>query len=347
MPDYPISTTDDKIATPGDLAVARRALDEAASLPEVASLIDRADVMRIVARKVQLSLDAQNDWASFKLDAERRAGDMLEDIIVRGRPKTKSSRDEIISSRDDFQSPRLAELGISLNQSHKWQKIASIPAETYEHYKTVTREQGKEITETGALRIAKELERAAKQAQNAGLVDASIGLRDAMEGEVFSTIVVDPPWDFGDEGDVEQFGRGRPTYAAMPIADIAELPIVDVAAENAHLYLWITNRSLPKGFALLDAWGFRYVTMLTWCKPSIGMGNYFRGSTEHVLFGVRGSLPLLRRDVGTWFAAPRSNRHSAKPDAFYELIETCSPGPWLDVFARTERSGWMTWGAEV
>lgn len=133
----------------------------------------------------------------------------------------------------------------------------------------------------------------------------------------------------------------------MPFDDVAALPIDDVSSGNAHLYLWITNRSLPKGFSLLERWGYRYVTMLTWCKPSIGLGNYFRGSTEQVLFGVRGSLPLLKNNVGTWFAADRGVRHSQKPDAFYELVESCSPGPWLDVFARSERPGWVTWGAEV
>lgn len=163
----------------------------------------------------------------------------------------------------------------------------------------------------------------------------------------YQTIVLDPPWDWGDEGDQDQFGRARPTYGTMSFEEIIDLPVFDLAAEDAHIYLWITNRSLPKGFELLRAWDFRYVTTLTWCKPSIGMGNYFRGSTEQVLFGVRGSLPLLRRDVGTWFEAPRPGRHSAKPETFYQLVESCSPGPWLEMFARQPRNGWVLWGAEA
>jgi len=163
----------------------------------------------------------------------------------------------------------------------------------------------------------------------------------------YQTIVIDPPWDWGDEGDVNQFGRARPPYPTMSFEEIAALGVSDLAAENAHLYLWITNRSLPKGFGLLQKWGFRYITVLTWVKPSFGMGNYFRGTTEHVLFGVRGSLPLLRHDVGTHFTAERPGQHSAKPDAFYELVETCSPGPRLEMFARKKRNGWTVWGAEV
>jgi N6-adenosine-specific RNA methylase IME4 len=163
----------------------------------------------------------------------------------------------------------------------------------------------------------------------------------------YPTIVIDPPWDWGDEGDADQFGRARPTYATMSIEQIAALPVGDLAAASAHIYLWITNRSLPKGFDLLATWGFRYITCLTWCKPSIGMGNYYRGSTEQVLFGVRGSLGLLRSDMGTWFQARRPGPHSAKPDEFYRMVETCSPGPWLEMFARQSRPGWTAWGAEA
>jgi N6-adenosine-specific RNA methylase IME4 len=164
----------------------------------------------------------------------------------------------------------------------------------------------------------------------------------------YQTIVLDPPWDYSDEGEEGNvFGRGRPPYPTMSIDQIAaELPVETLAADNAHIYLWITNRSLPKGFGLIEKWGFRYVTMLTWVKPSIGMGNYFRGTTEHVLFGVRGSLPLLRQDVGTHFTADRGKEHSNKPDEFYDLIQTCSPEPRLDMFYGKKRNGWTPWGVK-
>ena len=121
-----------------------------------------------------------------------------------------------------------------------------------------------------------------------------------------------------------------------------------MADEDCQLYMWVVNYSLPRAFDLLAEWGFRYVTCVTWCKPSIGMGAYFRGSTEHVLFAVRGGQPLKRKDVGTWFAANRGpGGHSSKPPEFMELLETCSPGPYLEMFARSERDGWVSWGAEV
>lgn len=209
-----------------------------------------------------------------------------------------------------------------------------------------------EMDKTGNVEAAhrklKESRRQKKREANRQQIESAPTLDAALVAAKFSTIVVDPPWDWGDEGDVDQLGRARPTFETMPLEDLLKFPITDKADSDAHLYLWITNRSLPKGFALLEAWGFRYVTCLTWCKPSIGMGNYFRGSTEQVLFGVRGSMPLLRKDVGTWFAANRPGElHSQKPDEFYSLIETCSPGPYLDVFARRSRQGWTCWGGEL
>lgn len=197
-----------------------------------------------------------------------------------------------------------------------------------------------------AKREQKEARREATRAENAAVIKRAPSLE--VVSSVFSTIVIDPPWDWSDEGDADQLGRSRPDYATMTIDQIAALPVSRLAAQDAHLYLWITNRSLPKGFALLDAWGFRYITALTWVKPHYGMGNYFRGQTEHVLFGVRGSLPLKRKDVGTVFHAPRgSGGHSSKPSEFLDIVESCSPGPYLEMFSRAGRDGWTRWGQDA
>jgi N6-adenosine-specific RNA methylase IME4 len=132
----------------------------------------------------------------------------------------------------------------------------------------------------------------------------------------------------------------------MSMEEIRELPVSDLAADDAHLYLWVTNSFIGEGAGLFPAWGFRYNTVLTWVKPSIGCGHYFRSRTEHVLFGRRGRLPTLRNDQGNVIEAPRG-RHSEKPEVFYELVERSSPGPYLDMFARRLRPGWTSWGNEV
>lgn len=196
-------------------------------------------------------------------------------------------------------------------------------------------------------RTLREDAREQRRDENRALIAATPAITAAAIARRFATITIDPPWDWGDEGDKDQMGRARPTYGTMALSELLELPVGDMADTDCHIYLWITNRSLPKGFQLLERWGFRYITALTWCKPSIGMGNYFRGSTEQILFGVKGSQPLRRKDVGTWFQAPRGpNGHSSKPVSFYDLVESCSPGPYLEIFARSGRDDWTSWGAE-
>ena len=282
--------------------------------------------------KAGQGLEMQNDVAEIKLRAERRAGELLGEM---------EKHPGGLSHDVTTPPPKLAELGISGMQSSRWQTEASVSEADFERHVAKVKDSGGELTSVGLLHLAKEQRREEARSDDGERVSEVSPLEDI---RAHSAIVLDPPWDWSDEGDVSQFGRARPRYATMPLAEIAALPIERLAEPNAHIYLWITNRSLPKGFALLDGWGFRYITMLTWCKPSIGMGNYFRGSTEQVLFGVRGSLGLQRHDVGTWFQAARGKEHSAKPDALYELVEQCSPGPWLELFARQERSGWTVWG---
>lgn len=191
-------------------------------------------------------------------------------------------------------------------------------------------------------RAEKEAAREADRQENAAKIET---LHSPLEAQgLFQTIVIDPPWDWSDEGDVNQFGRAKPDYHTMTIDEIERLPIGQIADDNCHLYLWVTNRSLPKAFRLISAWGFRYVTCITWVKPSIGVGNYFRGSTEQILFAIKGSQQLRRHDVGTHFNAPRGKGHSAKPEEFYSIVESCSYGPYIDIFGRRERDGWSVWG---
>lgn len=159
----------------------------------------------------------------------------------------------------------------------------------------------------------------------------------------FRTIYADPPWPFDDTA---TRGAAENHYPTMSIAEICALPVSDLAADDAHLYLWTTNSHLHDAFHVAAAWGFEYKTLITWVKPQIGLGHYFRGATEHILFCVRGDLPMSQVGERNWFEAPRQE-HSRKPALFYDLIERCSPGPRLELFARTKRAGWVAWGNEV
>jgi N6-adenosine-specific RNA methylase IME4 len=160
----------------------------------------------------------------------------------------------------------------------------------------------------------------------------------------FSTVVVDPPWDYNDRGFSRRNAESR--YRCLSLAEIAAVPIEAWASVHSHLYLWTTNAFMEHAFSLARLWGFRPKTVITWVKPQLGTGHYYRNTTEHAIFATRGSLDVLRHNARTDFTAPRA-RHSAKPDAFYELVESMSPPARLDVFARRTRAGWSVFGDEV
>ena len=140
-------------------------------------------------------------------------------------------------------------------------------------------------------------------------------------------------------------------YPLMKTKEIIAIPIQDFVEENAHLYLWTTNNFLPDALKVMESWGFKYKTMITWVKDRFGLGQYFRGITEHCLFGVRGNLPYKtldgKRQQGvTVINAPR-REHSQKPDEMYEMIEKVSYAPYLELFARNKRDNWDIWGNEL
>lgn len=173
---------------------------------------------------------------------------------------------------------------------------------------------------------------------------------------LYRTVVADPPWRYRTSAGLTTRTRGDGTFApeaernypTMTAGEVAALPVQEWVADDAHLYLWVTNPMLPESFAIAEAWGFRYVTLLTWRKlGTLGMGYYFRGDTEHVLFAVRGKAPIpAAARPRNWFAAAKTG-HSRKPDLFYEMVERVSPEPRLELFARRRRFGWDVWGNEA
>ena len=189
------------------------------------------------------------------------------------------------------------------------------------------------------------------------VVDASVALLTETAGRRYSTILADPPWQFQNRtGKVAPEHRRLNRYSTMTLDDIKALPIPTVCASTAHLYLWVPNALLPCGLAVLAAWGFEYKSNLVWHKvrkdggpDGRGVGFYFRNTTELILFGVRGknarTLQPGRSQVN--IICTQKREHSRKPDEAYGLIERCSPGPFLELFARGARPGWTAWGNQV
>lgn len=199
----------------------------------------------------------------------------------------------------------------------------------------------------------------------------------------YSTIVADPPWGY--EGRTAPWrSTSEASYSLMTLGEIMALPVADLAAPNAHLYLWAVLPMMAEAYRVIDAWGFTADTALTWCKPGVGLGAGYRGNTEHLIVARRGwssvnptcaacggrargarkcgcdapvwrvkgqpiegameqRRPFATTADGTWYTAPRGP-HSAKPPLFADLIERMSPGPYLELFARSPRLGWDAWG---
>lgn len=179
----------------------------------------------------------------------------------------------------------------------------------------------------------------------------------SVQGKKFSTILADPPWQFENRsGKIAPEHRRLSRYATMTLAQVLDLPVARVSADTAHLYLWCPNALLPDGLIVMKAWGFTYKSNVVWHKvrkdggsDGRGVGFYFRNVTELILFGVRGknarTLTPGRRQVN--FLATRKREHSRKPDEQYEIIEACSPAPFLELFARGTRQNWTTWGNQA
>jgi N6-adenosine-specific RNA methylase IME4 len=186
---------------------------------------------------------------------------------------------------------------------------------------------------------------------------SGVDLIEGMEGSRFATVLADPPWKFLNRtGKIAPEHRRLSRYSTMDLEEIAALPINTITNSTAHLYLWVPNALIPDGLRVMAAWGFTYKSNLVWHKVRLdggsdgrGVGFYFRNVTELVLFGVKGrharTLKPARTQVN--LLASRKREHSRKPDEQYSIIEACSPGPFLELFARGTRPGWITWGNQA
>lgn len=172
----------------------------------------------------------------------------------------------------------------------------------------------------------------------------------------FGTILIDPPWRFANRtGKMAPEHKRLRRYSTLSFDEIAALPIGRLALPQSHLYLWCPNALLHEALTIMREWGFTYKTNLVWYKvrkdggpDGRGVGFYFRNVTELVLFGVKGKLRTLapgRRQTNMLIT--RKQEHSRKPDELYGIIEQCSPGPHLELFARQRRKGWTQWGDEI
>lgn len=185
-------------------------------------------------------------------------------------------------------------------------------------------------------------------------MNASDDLLKSVGNRKFSTVLADPPWQFTNRtGKMAPEHKRLQRYPTMSLKEIKALPLEAITNTPAHLYLWVPNALLPEGLEVMSHWGFQYKTNLIWYKirkdggpDRRGVGFYFRNVTEVILFGVRGSKArtLAPGRSQENIITSMKREHSRKPDEQYKVIESCSPGPYLELFSRGSRKGWFSWG---
>lgn len=260
--------------------------------------------------------------------------------------------DELVvpSSEDDGKDPLAAEFGRRGGLKGGRARADNMTAE--ERTESARRAAA---ARWGVKASAVEVPKQTPEERAAMLAAAADSLRAAVGDQPFGTIVADPPWRFTNRtGKVAPEHKRLSRYDTMSIAEIADLPVREVAADKSHCYLWTPNALVPDALKVLESWGFTYKTMFIWHKvrkdggsDGRGVGFYFRNVTETILFGVRGSLRTFqpgRTQVN--LLATRKREHSRKPDEMYGIVQECSPGPFLEMFARYPQPGWSAWGDE-
>ena len=333
---------------------ARTALAAAHGIDEVKEIRDKAEAMRAYAR---LAGDTQMQrWmAEIKLRAERRAGDLLAEMAASG---ARHSGHGDQKTESQAATPKLKDLGISRDQASRWQACAALPQADFEAW--LAAHTGDKMPSSSGLRNLVKI-RAAKATATGQVttLGGEIADLDALAVDwphAYGVIYVDPPWRFETYSGA---GKARAAETHYPTLDMQTLSamwpdVQALAAPDCALFLWVVAPLLPDALHLIEDWGFTYKTVaFTWVKENPsgagfhkGMGYWTRANPEICLLATRGAPTRLARDVDQLVIAPRG-AHSAKPEEVPARIERLVAGPYLELFARRERSGWTVWGNEV
>ena len=318
VPERPAETT-----ALAPLAAVELALANAEHVEDVKEIRDKAEAVRTYAERAGLGLERQNAAAEIRLRAERRAGEMLAKMALHGGDRRGADAGERVT---------LTDLGVSKDQSARWQKLARVSAGDFDAHVTAVKERGEELTTAGLLRLAKPARRrtakaepADEDAPDAGVVETLAELIDS--GVKFGCLYADPPWP------EEEVGDG-PT-----VGELSALPVGVLAADEAQLHLWTPDRHLFSALGMLHAWGFEYAGTFAWCKPGGSPGRPWRPAHDLLLCGVRGGRPAAGKNAASWLAAGKP-RGGGKPAKVRKLLETVAPGPRAELFTVRDTPGW-------
>ncbi len=313
---------------------ATQLLAEVRSIDDAKELIDLAEAARVYAKQVKLGLEAQNHAAEIKLRAQRRAGEILDTMEKNKGGWIEHNLTLLDESSSCIQPPKYEDIGITYKDAHVWQTLAAMPEPLFERFITDKREAIEEITTAGIYREARRF------------IAANKNDTHSLPTDKYRIIYADPPWKYGDRL-LEGYGPAEFHYPTMDIDEICELPINELAEENAVLFLWVTSPILPQVFDVISAWGFEYKASFIWDKMRHNYGHYNSVRHEFLLLCTRGScLP----DSGELIDSVQSierNGHSEKPEEFRAIIERLYPtGKRIELFARRKVEKWESWGNE-
>lgn len=309
---------------------AKQAIIEAKSVDELLLIRDQAEAFRYAAKQAKESIEAVNNIAEIRIRAERRAGTFL------GVDGPKHGGDRKSESRSTDLT--LKKLDVTKNESSDWQRIAEIPSENFESHIEKIKEEKRELTTAGVLRLG-------QQIKSDNTKKTIIEL--PKDGK-YNVIVVDPPWPIGSFVLDKWHSPINEKYNTMDIEEIKNVNVVSLANDICSLFLWTTHSFLKDALDIIDMWGFKYFCCITWDKGGGWSSNGFHKRTELCLYAYRGGINI--NQTGKYIPTiiyEKKTRHSAKPIIFDELILTNTPEPRIELFAREKKEGFTVWGNEI
>lgn len=325
------------------LTAATTALAEAKTLDDIKQIVDVAEMARNYAKAAKMGLEAQNYGAEIKLRAERKGGEMLQELerSSGGRPEKTQTKPVRVSEYRQV----LTQSDVAPTTAKRWQTVAAIPEEAFEqHIATVKATEKDELTTSSILRVAQVLKRDVQRTAAQSL--------SSLPDRTYNVVYADPPWQYNNTG---VHGAAEHHYHTMTIEELEAFPakIKLRLAKNAVLFMWITNPLMAEAFHLIEQWGFEYKTNMVWVKTDLkkpGSGFYVRGRHELLFIATRGSFtPLVdvSPPIGSVVEAP-VQEHSRKPPVFIDIIEKLYPEcSYVELFARSRRPCWDAYGDEL
>jgi N6-adenosine-specific RNA methylase IME4 len=317
----------------------------AKTVDEAKDIADKATALAAYARQAN---DPQLEiWvAEIRVRAKRRVGELSAALPV---SKGGANPSATLPSGGKSKSEVLQEAGLTTSEAGRCEQLASVAESAFEEFIASAAASGKVITGDMVARMVSKLARkkvVANKAEAAGIDCCSVSDLDALlaAGRKFGTIYADPPWVYDNQA---TRAATSDHYAGLTVDQLCELPVRELAADDAHLHLWTTNAFLFDAPRIFAAWGFEFRSSFVWVKPQMGIGNYWRNSHEFLLTAIRGNAKRFNdHSLMSWGRLDR-RKHSAKPEEVRGFIERASQGPFLELFGRRQAPGWTVWGNEV